>query len=509
MNKFKIWATGLALLACGSRAFAQNETDAIRYSMLGFGGTARMQGIAGAQTALGPDASNMAGNPAGLGFYRKSEFTFSPGFNFNNTDSFLGTSSTPDSRNNFNIPQIGVVFTNRKADEVVSDWRSGSFGFGFTRLNSLQANTSYTGTVADNKSFLQSLDDNIRNFNLTKAQLDLEYGTGGNNITTLEGLAYATYLIDVDSATGALYVPARQGAITQSESIESRGAQNQFDFSYGASYKDKLFIGGSIGIATINYKQTRSYTETTTNDEPYFSSLTLNDYFETSGAGINFKLGLIYKPTDAFRMGATIQTPTFYGLSDDYSSSMRANYKPGVFNTTSISAQTLGGTFEYNLTTPFRANGGLGYLFNKYGFISADVEYVGYGGARFSISDDNPYGIDPGTGYFSQQNRIIANTYNGAVNYRIGAEGRFDIFRVRAGYAHYGDPYKNSTLDRGRNYYTVGIGLKEERYFIDAAYVHSAWNSYYSPYKLNDNSQPVVKIENTNVNFVITTGFNF
>ncbi|HSI91080.1 MAG TPA: hypothetical protein VK927_08185, partial [Adhaeribacter sp.] len=83
MNNVKIWLAGLALVALAGNASAQNEVDALRYSNLSFGGTARIQGIGGAQTALGADASSMNGNPAGLGFYRKSEFTFSPGLNFN------------------------------------------------------------------------------------------------------------------------------------------------------------------------------------------------------------------------------------------------------------------------------------------------------------------------------------------------------------------------------------------------------------------------------------------
>src|SRR5690606_34054962 len=161
MTNLKIWAAGLALLAWSGNTMAQNETDALRYSQLGFGGTARVQGLAGAQTALGADAGTMAGNPAGLGLYGRSEITFSPGFNFNNTSSFLNNTSTDDSRNNFNISQIGAVFTDRKADDVIGDWRSGSFGIGFTRLNSFQANTSYSGNVSDDRSFLQSFQDRI------------------------------------------------------------------------------------------------------------------------------------------------------------------------------------------------------------------------------------------------------------------------------------------------------------------------------------------------------------
>jgi hypothetical protein len=272
---------------------------------------------------------------------------------------------------------------------------------------------------------------------------------------------------------------------------------------------DKLFIGGSLGLLTVRYEQDRAYTETSAPEEPYLNTYTLNDYFKTSGSGINFKVGLLYKPIYVLRFGATIQTPTFISLTDNYSSSIQASYKPNSGLPSFISDETMDGTFEYNLTTPFRTSGGLAYFIGKYGFVSADVEYVDYGNARFSIADDNPYGISPGTGYFQGENRVIESKYQGAVNYRIGAEARFDIFRLRAGFALYGDPYKNSNVDRDRKYFTGGFGIKEKNYFIDAAYIHSTYNNYYSPYTLNNNSQPVVSTEVTNANFVVTAGFTF
>ncbi|KAA9331859.1 OmpP1/FadL family transporter [Adhaeribacter soli] len=509
MKNLKIIAAGLALLAWSGKAMAQNETDALRYSLLGFGGTARVQGLAGAQTALGADASTMAGNPAGLGLYRKSEVTFSAGLNFNETKSRFGGISTPDSRNNFNIPQLGIVFADRKPDEVEGKWRGGSFGIGFTRLNSFQSRTSYETNLADQNSFLQSLQDNITNFGITKAELDAEYGNNGDNITTTEGLAYATFLIDADTLTGKLFVPGRKGIVNQQESIFRRGAQNQWDFSYGASYLDKLFIGGSLGLVTVRYEQERTLTETSAQEEPVLANYTLTDYFKTSGAGINFRVGLIYKPVDALRIGANIQTPTFMGLTDYYNSDIETNYRPDVVSPSRFTARTIDGQFEYNLTTPFRANGGLAYFIGKYGFVSADIEYVDYGDARFSFSDDNPYGYDPGTKYFRAQNSRISSTYGSALNYRVGAEARFDVFRVRGGFAYYGDPYKTSNVERNRKYFTGGIGLKESNYFIDAAYVFSKYNSYYSPYSLNDNSQPVINTDNNNSSFVVTAGFNF
>ncbi|HSI90897.1 MAG TPA: hypothetical protein VK927_07240 [Adhaeribacter sp.] len=88
MIKPKLILTGLALSLAGT-VFAQNEVDALRYSRTDFGGTARVQALGGAQTALGADISNTTVNPAGLGLYRRSEFSITPSLSFNNAESTL------------------------------------------------------------------------------------------------------------------------------------------------------------------------------------------------------------------------------------------------------------------------------------------------------------------------------------------------------------------------------------------------------------------------------------
>ena len=45
------------------------------------GGSARVLGLGGAQTAIGGDISSASTNPAGLGFFNRSEFSFSTQFN--------------------------------------------------------------------------------------------------------------------------------------------------------------------------------------------------------------------------------------------------------------------------------------------------------------------------------------------------------------------------------------------------------------------------------------------
>ena len=57
---------------------AQNDIDAFRFSQLDWSGTARFVGAGGAFGAVGAEFSALATNPASIGVYKKSEFSFTP-----------------------------------------------------------------------------------------------------------------------------------------------------------------------------------------------------------------------------------------------------------------------------------------------------------------------------------------------------------------------------------------------------------------------------------------------
>ena len=67
----------LTVLSAG-HLHAQNEEDALRYSMTYFGGSARNMATGGALSAMGGDFSYAAQNPAGLGRFTKSNVSFTP-----------------------------------------------------------------------------------------------------------------------------------------------------------------------------------------------------------------------------------------------------------------------------------------------------------------------------------------------------------------------------------------------------------------------------------------------
>jgi hypothetical protein len=445
-----------------------------------------VQGIGGSQVALGADAGNLAGNPAGLGLYRRSEFTFTPGITFNNTESRITGSTSVDQRSNLNLSGFGVVFARRKSDGTEGDWRSGSFGIGFTRQNNFQNKFNYNRQTSETEAtILESIAESA-NAN----------GIGKTNFENIEGLAYETYLINQDNKN-EFYAIERKGRIRQSEDVLSTGAQNQWDFSYGANYRDKLYLGGGIGLSTLRYRQERVFKESETDASTAFTDLNLRDEFTTTGNGINARVGVIYRPNDILRFGASIQSPTFYSMNDQYLTSLQTNVGGKFYD-----EATDPGDYSYNLTTPMRANGGLAVVLGKYGFISGDLEYVNYGKARLNDQTDSDV--------FRTTNNNISNIYKNVVNVKIGAEGRFDIFRVRAGFAHNGDPYANSTYDRKQTFITAGAGIKQANYFVDVALVNGKYNSFYSPYTFKSETEPpVVNTENRNNQVVFTVGLSF
>ena len=493
------YGLAVALMGSASHAFAQYQIDALRYSQQQPTGTARTLGIGGASTAVGGDYGSVAVNPAGLGMYQRSEFTFSPGFSSLNANSQGFGSTTTDSRSNLNVASMGLVFATRRPDDDSNPWRSSTFAIGITRMADFNQSFRYQGRPDLRQDIFQRFSEN----------------QGG----ALDDLAYNTYLTDKDAQ--GTYIPIDfdgTGQLNQGETVQRTGANTQFDLAYGASYQDNLYIGGGIGIISSRYNSEnvltasdpQPVTPVSQEDGTSFASLTQRDALETKGSGINARIGIIYKANDAFRIGASVQTPTYFQFTETYNSSLDAKFdKPvPVDGKTYMSANSAldPNIFDYAVTTPFKATGGAALVIGKFGFVSGDVEYVNYSSAH--LSNYNNQG-NTGLADFGPDNDAIKNLYTSTVNFRAGAEARLDIFRLRAGYAHYGSPYKSSVADQSRNYYTVGAGLRQNNFFLDAAGVYSKATMLYSPYSLADGKTPVINVDSNKFTTTITAGFMF
>ncbi len=518
MKKRIIWFSLALAMGQASHVFAQDASDALRYSRLQFGGTARTLGIGGANVALGADFGNLTSNPAGLGLFQKSEAHITPGIGLGQGDARIEgnpAASQSEDKNSFHIASAGLVLANRRPDnDQSSDWRGGAFALGFTRLADFNTASRYQGSLNNNQSYLARFQPAARN-QTDFADLDSQFS--GNNYTSDLGLLYGAYLADVRSARGgadsALVLRQQSGVVRQGEIITTSGSISQFDLGYGANYRDRLYIGGAIGIVSSNRTQLRTLTEDDNDPNTHFASLASHTELKTTGTGFNARLGLIYRVLDNLRLGASVQTPTYIRFTDTFSENLTSEFSsqgtdrvPADLPVGKTTVAFPTNDYAYTLTTPFRANGGAALTLGKHGFVTGDIEYVGYGQARLHNDSQNANGDDYS---FVTENSDIQSRYKSAINLRFGAEGRFDIFRVRLGYARYGDPYKADTNnERGQNFYTAGAGLRQGNFFLDAAAVYTTVDQLYTPYNSNG-LEPLIKVNSNRYTTSLTAGITF
>ena len=82
------------LILAAQHVSAQVPEEALRLSWKPQMGTARNQAIGGAMGSLGGDATANLVNPAGLAFYKTSDFIFTPAYQFGKgTNTFRGTTN--------------------------------------------------------------------------------------------------------------------------------------------------------------------------------------------------------------------------------------------------------------------------------------------------------------------------------------------------------------------------------------------------------------------------------
>ncbi len=466
-----------------SPLFSQNEVDALRYSRLIHGGTARYLSMGGAFSTLGADFSVLSTNPAGIGVYKKSEFMFSPAFSYNSTSSkYLGTSGE-DIKYNFNFQNFGMVFAGSpgKTDTSIPGWKGIQFGFGVNRLQSF-----------NNKIYIQGLNENG-----TILDIYHEYaqGTPFNQLNSFDTeLAYNTYLLDT-AGTVTNYVQAHYGGAIQRKTITTSGGINEMVISFGGNYNDRFYIGATLGVPFIRYEELSSYQEIDERDTiADFKSLKINDELNTYGTGVNLKLGMIFRITDWARISGAFHSPTFFSLSDEWQRSMSSNLE----GKGSYSDKSPLGKFDYNLMTPMRLIGGVAFVIAQHGSVSAEYEIVDYSEARLSQKNIS--------GNFIDQNDAINSAYTVANNFRIGAEWLMAPFSFRGGYALYGNPFKNNLNDETEQLISGGIGIREKNYFLDFAYVNSTSKTDYYLYpKVAEAS----RLNTAKHMFICTLGWKF
>ncbi len=496
--------TAIALLGFFGAGAQDYAESALQFSRSKPTGSARVLGLGGAQTALGGDYSSALSNPAGLGMYNRGEFTFSLGLTDHKTAASYYGNDTDDNRSVFNIPGFSYVWNFPGRNETLV---SGSLGVSFSRVNDFNSAVFYQGSN-QNKSIIDYFIEQSNGFTTDQFQ------PGEYHYNSPTGLAYHNYLIGPWStrdpgAPDDLYftdapLPERQDEM---EEILVKGATNQWSISYGGNIQDKFFFGGGIGISSLRYRSQKDYYESF--DSTTVQSLHLNEKLDIRGTGINATLGVIVRPVNSLQLGVSYTSPTFYGLTETYEASMATDWNnfdyvtpDGIETLNRLDASTDIVTSDYNFTAPMKLRGGIAFI-TKYGFITGDVEYTNPSKAKYK-SDIS--GIS-----FNDNNEDIKSIYQPTLNYRIGAEYRYNILRVRAGYGVQSNTFNdNIGSDNTVTSLSGGLGVRTQSFYVDLAIIHSTGKEYhYQPYTFFDGSGPVVNLKNKTLNGVLTVGFTF
>ncbi len=522
MKKHLFIAT-IALLFATVGANAQNYTgllanvdgltigDMANYSQAQFQfGTARNMAMGGALSSLGADASTMATNPAGLGMYRHSELTITPLVtgqkSVNNATNYLDNSKTSFALSNMALVSTITQSSNR------SGILSISFGVGYNRLVDLNYNTSFfQSSTGRQTSIGQFFANQLNNSGVSLSQVEGNSNPNWNssNITTdIWGaiLGYKAGLVDWDSQTET-WSPDWIGDnadVGHFTTIESSGSVGEYDFSLGMNINNKLYVGATLGLLSLrqeinyNYSEDYIYPQEATNDY----EMNYSHYNQTaivSGMGINFKLGVIYRPIKSLRLSFAAHTPSAFSIDRKYQAAAAgsvyvntSNPAEGInpdssgnayFEATSPLLEDYG-EYGWGYNTPARILFGASYTFGNRALLSVDYQRDWYNGLRMTSA---PVGINT----YDYENQ--AKEYFQASNtLRLGGEFRVTPnISLRAGYGFTNSIVSNDdisyspaspTVDKS-NYVSAGVGFAVSKSFsIDFAYMRHT--TYYTDFQL-------------------------
>ncbi len=499
MKKITLIITSLIV---STTLFSQSYVDALRYSQNLPTTTARSISMGGAFGSLGGDMSSFMINPAGLGVYRKSEFTITPSVNYTNNESNYFFNTAEDFKYKFNLSNIGFVsaYNTNKED----GWAGFSFGIAYNRLNNFNNTILVEGTNT--------------NSSLADYFLDYAWGTNPELLDAFwERLAFDAYVIDTIPGTAYEYSTPVPLPINQRRTIKTKGGIGEWSFAFGANYAHKLYFGASLAISNLRYTEFNDHKEInipqTSTD---ITDFTFGQELTTRGTGYTFKFGVIGRPIDALRIGAALHFPTLYNLEDEFYTTLRSNFNDG-FTASAYPTNSNGDRLdalltEYKLLSPLKAIGSIGFQIGKIGLISADIEYVDYSKMRFREKTNN---IDIEQTIYDQNN-IIKEAFSNVFNIRTGAEVRFGQIAARGGFAYFPSPYKSGELNEKSNHmdFSGGIGIRNKNFFIDFGAVYTLHEEKYNLYTsyseiLGMKSDNIADIKNNRLRLLATIGFRF
>lgn len=455
--------------------------DAAALSTEDLNGTARYVGMGGAMDALGADISTIGTNPAGIGMFRSGQVSASFGLvNQSDAVSFAGANKT-----NASFDQIGVVLATRTG---VTSY----LNFGFNYHKSRNFNQILFAADRLNGSS-QSLQTTLKDMNGLLTGNSLAY-------SQLDDLYLGNMLLQRDPSTGEDYVVGYGGEKYDFNRSVS-GYIGSYDINLSGNIKNRIYLGLTVGITDVHYKDYSEYYETLQPNLDNIGSVLISDQRSITGTGFNVKAGVIFRPIEEspFRVGLSIATPTYYKLTADNYTTIGTN----------VDRSSAGGDFRFN--TPWKFGLSLGHTIGSQVALGAVYEFADYGSCDMrtingTYYDDfyDCYRDDSSSEHV--MNRLTQKNLKGVSTLKLGGEFRpIQNVAFRLGYNHLSPMFSKSavrdqtiespgvyyasTTDYtnwgATNRYTAGVGFTFEKFRLDVAYQYTQRNGDFYPFMSN------------------------
>ncbi len=478
----------------------------------------RMQAMGGVHSTLGADISSISGNPAGLGFYNRSEVAVGIGYVSSTTESNYLSESSSKSNSFVQLPIFGLVLAS-PAELSASQWH-GSFGIGFTRQVIFAQPISISG-VNNRSSLLDKFIEKANDKGATGQSLDDEFNSYSKMADSPEAVAYQAYLINPNAKTGGAPFQRYEANLPTSQlgTADNEGALSQWDISYGASYLNKFYLGLGLHFSKINATSTTFWQEEFIGANNV-SGLTYQEKLVNTGSGLSATLGMIYKLNSNLRVSFALNTPMFF---DQMNERYDATLIPKVYGIPSfdskgnpITITRVGAVkltpneFTYQLTTPFKLSGGAAYFFGKRGLLSLDLEYVNYPGMQVSSVE---LSAADNINFENKYNGQTKKNFQSALNLKLGTEIRLSAnFNLRGGVATWGNSYAPTydSIDRTVFQISGGLGYRANQFYIDLTAYQRTSKEAFTPYTLKNTADySSASLNLTSLQFMIGTGIYF
>ena len=551
-------------LFCGN-LYGQSAIDAMRLAQPDMKGTARYMSMGGAFGALGGDLTTLSVNPAGIGVYRNHEVGVTVDLDAISTSSMSSEGKFSATRTPFLLNNIGGVLTLKLNSSVVPN-----LNFGFTYNRTASFNNKYGGSLGSLSTSMTNWMAGIANGeNVTESSV--QYSSNFNPYNPNDGygapwmtiLGYQSFFI---TPMGDPENPRWEGQFTSASSdypattgigyynVEEKGGIDSFNIAFGGNFGNLVYWGMDFDISNLNYTRNTLYGENLDNArvlsdqgmESTTSDWNLKNWYNISGTGFTYKLGVILRPIQELRLGVAFHTPTYYTLTQEFSAKTEAYYNGESTPLIRYSNADKNGYWEpgYNdlrFVSPWKVMvSAAGVLANKL-IISADYQWDLTSKMHFKDPSyyggyyDYPYGD-----YFSQYinsydsdgtNQAINNYYSDIRTLRIGAEYRvIKNFSVRAGYSNVSSGVRQNassgneiiftagtmpdySFKNATNYYTCGLGWRTGGFYADLAYVHKNYSSVYHAFSGDPEAaiqaSPTAKVNFKSNQIVMSLGYKF